>query len=141
MLNTLDTLNNSRGMRLDVLRPAHGYDGTNKGISSRHRELTLVGIRYSWDDQGIEPLPKYARVFTPTHDAPAVVLTVYRYGTLTPGEHSYSVHLTPADLALNGPRPMFGGNFATGDSRIRQILDQIGQARTDALMIHDRVEH
>lgn len=89
-------MNITKGMTLTVLRPADGFDGTNKGISSRVHRITVL------NDQ-------VPQITEPTESAPAYIIAE-KYG------HKY---LRPLE---NCPRErggyMAGGNYAvTCDSR------------------------
>ena len=153
-MNTTTDLNAARGLHLDVFRPASGIDCTANGISSRHDTVTLVGIRFdgytSTGSKGevIVPIPAYARVFAASEKYPAVVLVVTRRVSAynlttnpTEADYHYTLHLAPVEVIEAGKWSMFGGNLATtGDSRLNQIIDEIGHVRPEAINIHDRVE-
>lgn len=103
-----------KGLIINVYRSSMP-DCTMNGISSNHKELTLIGT-------GI------AQIFEPTEDRPAVAMV-----TRVIGGREYS-HLVPCDENAK-PLPgwyMFGGNYAkTSDSRFPNAYP---------LPIHDRKE-
>lgn len=105
-----------KGLLVDVLRPAHGADCTNGGVTSRVTSAVLVDA---------QRLPE---IFDATERTPAlVVMWDKRYL----GGYIYAV---PADLV--GKRPMFGGNFVyTSDSRFRDV-----SGSGAPIPVHDRVE-
>lgn len=126
-----------KGLTLDVFRPADGHDSTNGGLSSRVNRVTVVGILDQVAEQGkpvLAELPHYCRVFTPTEDAPAVLLQKRWVGEVV-----WSIVPAP-----DGTQPlktyaygwMFGSNFAfTHDSRLREVTGLWGPVG-----IHDRRE-
>jgi hypothetical protein len=106
-----------RGIRLSVLRSAHG-DCTNGGITSDHVFLTLVG-------DGVPPLSPASPA------APAVTLT-----ETMPG---YKV-LVPADQPAHLIGPMAGGSYAVGQyGREGEVWRQLAGTH-GALPVHDRFE-
>lgn len=118
-----------KGLRLDVYR--HGtHDASCGGISATHKRLTLVG---TINRQGqITPAPKGSAVFSPSDDAPAVVL----------GRTGDTVHITALDADGKPDPNMYGGNFAhTSDSRLGDFIAQAGvEPFYGAISIHDRNE-
>ncbi len=130
----------SKGLHVNVLRPANGWDSTNGGVSSQHTSLTIVGVLDATREWWLRGLPAAAQVFEPTADAPAAWLKLRRIG----GRDVWSV--VPAmtsgdpdnarDLAAWDTQWMAGGNYAaTTDSRIAGITQMYG-----AIAIHDRTE-
>lgn len=105
----------SAGLTFDILRPAHGADCTNHGLSGKVTEITVV------DDT----LPKLT---TPSARAPEFkVVRRNLFGGVY-------LHLEPVDRPVGAVGPMFGGNFAyTSDSRGRKVAEY-------PLPIHDRFE-
>ena len=82
------------GLTVDVYRSADGLDCTLGGITSQHRELTLVGIvdytRPLVGGNAVRMLPKDCRVFEPIPEKPPVWLVV--------GKHRRNDrHLIPGD--------------------------------------------
>ena len=101
-----------KGLMVFVLRPADGFDSTNKGISSKHEKLILV------DDQ----LPE---IFQADKDMPAIRL-VCRFIN-----GKVYLHVIPYH---ENKRTMFGGNFIhSSDSRFQAISNY-------PIPIHDRIE-
>lgn len=100
----------TKGMTVTVLRPANGFDGTNKGISSRVATITVIG-------------PNIPEISEPTDRAPA-----FEIGSKPMGKGEYYLFLVPAGHAGH---TMMGGNYAVAyDSRWT----------FGALPIHDRTE-
>ena len=83
-------------------------------------------------------LPRECRVFTPTDDAPAVLV---RYSaSLYPNGVGRAIHLIPADLPA-GRHAMFGGNYSgVGDTRFGQLTEQLTGYRHYIVPVHDRIE-
>lgn len=82
-----------KGLILTVLRPAHGCDCTNGGISSKAKDVLVVG-------------PGIAEVFEESDDIPTVIINDRKgHKFLRPAEQSSKWY-------------MMGGNYATtSDSR------------------------
>jgi hypothetical protein len=81
-----------KGLLVDVLRPAHGGDNTNFGISSKRNKVVLVGAEVAGETE-------------PSPDAPPLLLT-------SRDNRSDALHAEPP----GGAPPlcvgyMFGGNF------------------------------
>ena len=114
------------GLRLDVYRYAGGGDCSLGGITSNHNTVTLVGIVPA-NGKTPAPLPRHSRVFSPSEDAPAVVL-VRRV--------NFYPYLAPYSESGVYPYGMFGGNFAyASDSRFIAMSPSGGP-----LAVHDRFE-
>lgn len=121
-----------KGLRLTVARPAGYPDCTRNGVSAKNDLLTLVGTKR--DGEAIEPVPWDCQVFDVTDEAPAVVLVQsYLRGAIP--------HLEPYEVA-GRHRTMFGGNLATGDSRLGYLVVELfdGPPCVPAISIHDRIE-
>ena len=104
-----------KGLIVSVYRDADGTDCSNRGITSRFTELTLV-------DPEIDP------IFEATPDCPAILLV-----RRTIGGKPY-IHAVPADLVDSGKIVMFGGNYiVSSDSRVCAINPY-------PIPVHDRVE-
>lgn len=118
------------GLRLSVLRSAHG-DGSNGGLTSKVRELTLVGVVDKTQDRSnreVQPLAASARVQAAHEDAPAVVLVK----RMVSGQ--LVLHLEAADTG--GKHFMFGSNYAVGyGPQFAQLVGHDG-----AVKVHDRHE-
>jgi len=135
----------TKGLRLSVLRHA-GQDCTNHGITARHDELTLVGVRDDAEARRNKPaptvaVPREARVFAPDDSSAAVILVVRHIGAAT-------MCLVPAvhDGRSWVEAPgwhMAGGHFAsTPDSRFGAILREAGlSSGYVAVAVHDRQEN
>lgn len=128
-----------RGLTLDVLRPAHGTDCTNGGISATANMLTLVGVIRDHADP--EPLARHSRVFAATDDAPPVLLHSRTFGedtvlSLVPAQETKGTHTRV------GGWWMAGGNFAaTTDSRLADLAAELtGHRFYGAIAVHDRSE-
>ncbi|WNM74157.1 hypothetical protein SEA_NERGAL_66 [Mycobacterium Phage Nergal] len=121
------------GLRLTVLRPAAFPDCTLRGVSGRFDRLTLVATMRR--DKGLQPLPRQSRVFEPTDDAPAVVLVESNLPGALP-------HLVPLDEFRAGSWAQFGGNMASGDSRLGELIEAVfdGPRCVHAVTVHDRFE-
>ena len=139
-----DTATPTKGLRLSVLRHA-GPDCTNNGITARHDELTLVGVRDDKEATWGKPaptvaVPREARVFAPDDRAAAVILVVRHIGgatmCLVP-----AVHDGRSWVEAPGWH-MAGGRFAaTPDSRFGAILREAGlSSGYVAVAVHDRKE-
>lgn len=149
MSTTTDT---PKGLRLSVYRNADGTDCTLNGISATHTDVTLIGYITDADEQATRQslredvlpqraatmLPRECRVFTPTDDAPAVLL---RYSaSLYPNGIGRAIHFIPADLPA-GQHVMFGGNYSgVGDTRFGQLTEQLTGYRHYIVPVHDRIE-
>jgi len=131
-----------KALHLTVYRDASSQaDCTNGGISSTHTRLQLVG--YVKDHQGIiDPLPEgVTTTIDPDHDAPVVLHVRNLFGEnavslvpLTYNSTDESWHLKPGSMA--------GGNYATGDSRVNDLVASFtGNRYHGAIAIHDRYEH
>lgn len=107
-----------KGIRVNVFRnAAHGYDCTNKGLSSQYATLTLVG-------DGIPEIDEERE------DAPAIavkVKNVYRK------QHIYCEPVSnPADKHY-----MFGGNYVLAAQGTYKCFGDLG---CSPLPVHDRQE-
>jgi hypothetical protein len=124
-----------KGLILHVYRAADSRDCTLGGVSSKHAGLTLVGFKRHADEKW-QPLERYAQVFEPNEDRPAVILV--ESGV----PHLYGPHLVPLEIIESGRYPMMGGNYAgTSDSRWAELGHTIfGHDRLDVVAVHDRVE-
>lgn len=134
----------AKGLRLEVLRRADGNDCTNGGLSAYFGTVTLVGTQQrpftNGKRQPVKPLPREAQVFSPSDDAPAVVMVE---SNLRGDNEPYLMPLDWAQYGVpsNSVGPMAGGNFATtSDSRFGEIIRDEFCADVSALRIHDRVE-
>lgn len=130
----------AKGLTIGVLRGQ--YDGTNGGVSRSHDRLTVVGY-LSEGAREPEPMPVDSRVFTPTEDAPAVLLRVRR-----PFSNHLICDVMPTQLVKGFIVPerrwvMAGGNYASlGDSRLSDLVSSLlGHPFYGALSIHDRIEN
>lgn len=128
-----------KGLMLTVLRPADFPDCTRNGISARHDRLILVGYAKR-DDFGrmvVQSLPKGSQVFTADDDLNDAVLLVE---ASLPGALP---HLEPFNAHGKGVWTMFGGNMASGDSRLGELIEDEfnGPRCVHAVTIHDRVEN
>jgi hypothetical protein len=104
-----------KGMIVSVFRDAVGIDCSNRGISSNHENLLLVG----------DGLPEIFDSAEHT-DCPMVVLEGIRLGKKT------YIHAIPAENP-NNDWFMFGGNFIySSDSRFPSDYP---------IPVHDRVEY
>jgi hypothetical protein len=108
-----------KGITALIYRDALGTDFSNRGISARVMEVTVIG-------EGIDP------IFEATKERPAV--------RLVKNEHFHRetvIHAEP--IAPEGePAPwyMFGGTFIfSGDARFRRAAGHYG-----AVPLHDRRE-
>ncbi|QDG63684.1 hypothetical protein [Pseudarthrobacter sp. NIBRBAC000502771] len=108
-----------KGITALVYRDALGTDFSNRGISARVMEVTVIG-------EGIDP------VFEATEERPAV--------RLVKNEHFHResvIHAEPvAPEGESAPWYMFGGTFIfSSDSRFRRAAGHYG-----AVPLHDRRE-
>jgi hypothetical protein len=132
-------MTNPTGLRLSVFRNPLG-DCTNGGITSRVRQVTLVGFR---DETGLH---NHGQVngevhyipgpFEATEDAPAVIL-VHRY---VGGGILHIEPLAPVPAGHIGY--MSGGNYAAAsDSRVSEMAARlVRHAWYGAFDVHDRSE-
>jgi hypothetical protein len=108
-----------KGITALIYRDALGTDFSNRGISSRVMEVTVIG-------EGIDP------VFEATRERPAVrIVTNERFHGET------VIHAEPV-VPAGEPAPwyMFGGTFIfSSDSRFRRAAGHYG-----AVPLHDRRE-
>jgi len=120
----------SPGLRLKVLRAADG-DCSNGGLTSRHSQLTLVGVVDKTEDranQTVQPLAASAQIHAAHEDAPPVLLVLRRVGR-TIVQH---LEQPPTD----GKWFMSGGNYAVGAGpQFEQLVGHRG-----AVQVHDRHE-
>ncbi|ANA97695.1 TPA_asm: hypothetical protein PROPHIMCPROF_85 [Mycobacterium phage McProf] len=121
------------GLELTVLRPADFPDCTLNGISARHSRLVLVGIASDLNGELIPP-PEGSRVVESTSDN-AVVLV----GPNLPGALPHFVPLSAFQMRR---WTMFGGNMASGDSRLGGLIERVfnGPPCVGAVCVHDRIE-
>lgn len=109
-----------KGLLLSVLKGP--YESTNGGLSSKVKDIVVVGL-----GPGSE-------VFDATPERPAFRLESHVRGC---------VRLVPVDDPREGTHagPMFGGNYATGDSRFTAAIEKLTGARFyGAVCIHDRYD-
>lgn len=106
---------------------SNGGDTSNRGISTRVNKVTVIGTLR--EDGKLDPV---RGPFTPTDDAPAVIL-VRRHGVMgSPG----TVHARPYGDDLPRTGWMAGGTYiATSDSRLVEAAGFYG-----AISLHDRRE-
>ena len=131
-----------KALDLSVYRDASSpADCTNNGVSSTHTRLQLVGTVL--EHLGIiDPLPEGVKTtIDPQHQAP-VVLNVRNIF----GENAVSLVPLTYDPANQQwyikPGYMAGGNYATGDSRLSELIDHFtGHRYHGAIAIHDRYEN
>lgn len=119
---TNDTANNDsaprRGITALIYRDALGIDFSNRGLSARVTEVTVVG-------PGIDP------IFAPTEERPAVRIVKRENASGT----VYHAEPLPTEDEP-GPWYMFGGAFIfSSDARFRESIDFYG-----AVPLHDRRE-
>lgn len=129
-------------LKLNVLRHADGMDCTNKGITSTHTELRLVGYVVDTGERvRVKDLPVGVMM---TYPDAAPVLLVIRSSV-----DGFIAHLTPAhwdeetgQWTRGGEWTMFGGNFAhSSDSRFTSFVSRLlGVRFYGALAVHDRIE-
>lgn len=108
----------AKGIHALIYRDALGIDFSNRGLSARVTEVTVVG-------PGIDP------IFAPTEERPAVHI-VKRENA------SGSIYHAEPVPTEDEPAPwyMFGGAFIfSSDSRFRESIDFYG-----AVPLHDRRE-
>lgn len=127
-----------KGLRLEVLRPASGRDGTDGGLTSRCSMLTLVAV---CDGSWVRLLSQERQVDEVTPEAPAVALAVIRIGyhrmpVLRPVAQEEGRHGMPSVWF-----GFDGGNFATSPaSRLWDVLEEVtGRRLYGALPVHDRI--
>jgi len=130
-----------KGLLIHVYRhsdPRWG-DSSNGGISATHDKLVVVGTKKHGEE--LKPLPRESQVFTPTDEAPAVVLVE----SAVP--HYYGPHLEPLELhdkhnTQEYAGPYDGGNYAgTSDSRWAALgRDVFGHDRLSVVPVHDRTD-
>jgi len=108
----------AKGITALVYRDALGTDFSNRGISARAMEVTVIG-------EGIDP------VFAPTPERPAVRLVKNKHF------QDATVHAEPvAPAGEPAPWYMFGGTFIfSSDTRFRRAAGHYG-----AVPLHDRHE-
>ena len=137
----------SRGLRLEVLRPADRVDCTLNGISSRANGLICVGVLDHRRNPAIReaaPLRPDMQLWEATPTSPAVLLHVRQIGhpvfSLIPavwmGDHWEK---GPEDLGFY----CAGGNYAaTTDGRFGDLTAEFqnGARFYGALSVHDRLE-
>lgn len=131
----MTTTTDLRGLRANIYVPADGRNCSNGGVSSRCRNVTIVGIRtdngYAAGHGLVDPLPRLSQVSEPTDDAPAAVIVYRQMGRRT------VVHVEPLDGPEQPGTPwMAGGCYvATSDSRFGDLVGFYG-----AVSFHDRTE-
>lgn len=104
-----------KGMRVDILRPADGFDGSAGGVTSKAISALLVG-------------DEIAPVFEDRGDVPVLKLERRVYGR----DYIFAVPVEPKRIGAAGP--MAGGNFIySHDSRFRKISQY-------PIPVHDRFE-
>lgn len=132
-----------KALHLTVYREAESQaDCTNGGVSSTHTRLQLVG--YVKDSQGIiDPLPEGVTTTIDLDQEAPVVLQVRNIG----GQPALSlIPLTSNTVHKQSlyvkPGPMAGGNYATGDSRLSELVAKLtGNRFHGPISIHDRYEN
>lgn len=130
--------NVTRGIRVQVLRPADGVQST-LGPSSRSDRLTVIGV-FVDDARFVTPMPADCGVVMPDEASPAVAVQVRTIGG------SKIASIVPVEADGEGFRPILGtmasGNFAhSSDSRLRRLLEKaLGSSWYGALSVHDRAE-
>jgi hypothetical protein len=113
----------AKGLIVSVLRDGRD-DCSRGGLTADHQDLTVVNI---------------AGPFGPRDERPAVMLIQ------GPGRVPNPI-LVPAVESAAGewtPAPgwwMFGGNYASGDSRLCEAVAQLGGTPGMAVKVHDRIE-
>lgn len=114
----MSTTTTLKGITALIYRDALGTDFSNRGISARVMEVTVIG-------EGIDP------VFEATAERPAVRLVKNKYF------HETVIHAEPvAPEGEPAPWYMFGGTFIfSSDSRFRRAAGHYG-----AVALHDRRE-
>ena len=106
-----------KGLRLTVYRAAGSYpDCSNGGVSSKADVLTVVGRLV---DGVVIPLPKGCCVFSPSDEAPAVVLVESRIARFDP---------TPHLIPLESVRSRWPDGRRQLRRKLRQPLVRSGQA-------------
>ncbi len=119
-----------KGLRLSILKDALIGDCSNGGISSRCKQVTLVG-------------PDVPAIFEASDDAPAVRLVKRTLGgeivlhvePVAP-EVAFVSHVEPVGLHF-----MASGAFvATSDARFGEVLREHGHSSYCAIKLHDRRE-
>lgn len=131
-----------KALNLSVYRDANSQaDCTNGGVSSTHTRLQLVG--YVEHSKGIiDPLPEgVPTTIDPDHDAPVVLHVRHIFG-----ENAVSLVPLTYDPTATAwrfqPGSMAGGNYATGDSRLNELVASFtGNRFHGPIAIHDRYEH
>jgi hypothetical protein len=129
-----------KGLLLHVYR--HGDPGwpdtTAGGVSATHDKLVLVGTQRYGEDW--KPLSASLMAPEANDKHPKVVLVQAHVPNAPP-------HLVPLEYVEKGRNtkeyagPMFGGNYATGDSRFSDLGPKVFEGqRLGAVAIHDRVE-
>jgi hypothetical protein len=129
-----------KGLRLTVYRAAGSYpDCSNGGVSSKADVLTVVGRLV---DGVVIPLPKGCCVFSPSDEAPAVVLVESRIARFDPTPHLIPLEFAEDGIPSGAVGPMDGGNYAGScDSRWSDLGKHFdGKLRLDVVAIHDRIE-
>lgn len=133
----------SKGIRVQVTRMSQ--DCTNNGISATHEVLTVVGIKTRGNEHKCMELAERYQIDSPTKDAPAVAMEVFKFG----GHDHIYLSLVPLELddfswvplrREGHHTPMAGGNTAASpDPQWRQLVEGTG-AQTIEVPIHDRFE-
>jgi hypothetical protein len=107
-----------KGLFVEVLRPASGYDCSINGITSKVNNILLI-------DEKLR-----GGLYEP---APDVIYLTLKRRNIFPGQPEY-IHAVPT---INGEKMtggMFGGNFVTcSDTRIREL-------NAYPIPVHDRFE-
>lgn len=105
----------SKGIRVQVTRMSQ--DCTNNGISATHEVLTVVGIKARGNEHKCMELAERYQIDSPTKDAPAVAMEVFKFG----GHDHIYLSLVPLELddfswvplrREGHHTPMAGGNTA-----------------------------
>lgn len=135
--------NPTKFLNLQVMRPAEFPDCTLDGVSSRFARLTLVGVLDERNTRAIKTLTGdhgWQSYMDGESRENEVVLHVRAVGT------DAVLSFVPVDRDDNGVisrvgSPMFGGNYATGDSRLSSLVQQLtGNRFYGAIAVHDRIE-
>lgn len=128
------------GLLLDVFRRAAPFVGYGRNPETSHRvsQLTLVGVINHEDRQHKRPkvqrVAADARMGLPTPDRPAYILQRWTDAlSLVPAtwdEDAQAYRITPGQWCASG-------NFATGDSRLREAMHTLDRQFYGAVAIHD----
>lgn len=129
-----------RGLPADIYKH-ESRDCSNGGLSSTADGVTIVGIVQAHKTE-VEPIFEEARVFTPTEQAPPVVIVHKRFS------FGLGISAVPAVVGDDGSielvrkddhvGPMMGGCYVeTCDARFAELL---GERTSRPVALHDRYE-